>query len=127
MAKILVAEDEKDIGDLVLFTLQYGGHETTLVGDGAAVVDQAPIVKPDMIILDMHMPKLSGVDACRKLKTIDEVKHIPVVFLSGDSGDEEKQQVLDAGAVGLIVKPFSPDDLVNQINELLSQAKKNES
>jgi DNA-binding response OmpR family regulator len=121
MAKILVAEDERDIRDLITFTLQYAGHEVFTAANGAEAVDKAPEVMPDMILLDVRMPKKTGYEACSELKANDAVKDIPVVFLSAMGQDVEVEQGKDAGAVDYILKPFAPDQLVKQISELLAE------
>lgn len=119
MAHILVAEDERDIRELINFTLVFAGHQVTQAANGAEAVELAPKVKPDLIMMDVRMPKMTGYEACRQIKLIDEVKNIPVIFLSAKGQDEEVQTGLEAGAVAYILKPFSPEDLTRQIGEIL--------
>jgi CheY-like chemotaxis protein len=121
MAHILVAEDERDIRELINFTLVFAGHQVTQAANGAEAVELAPKVKPDLIMMDVRMPKLTGYEACRQIKQIDEVKNIPVIFLSAKGQDEEVQTGIEAGAVAYILKPFSPEDLTRQIGEILKQ------
>jgi two-component system alkaline phosphatase synthesis response regulator PhoP len=80
MAKILIAEDERDIRDLIGFTLTYAGHEVHKASNGAEAVEMAPQVMPDLIMMDIRMPRMTGYEACRVLKEMDNVKDIPVVF-----------------------------------------------
>ena len=122
MAKILVAEDERDIRDLIKFTLTYGGHEVVTASNGEEAVELAPQVMPDLILLDVRMPKMTGYDACRALKSLDTVKHIPVVFLSAKGQDVEVKAGLEVGAIDYILKPFAPDQLNRRVNELLERA-----
>lgn len=119
MANILIAEDERDIRDLIKFTLTFAGHNITAAANGAEALELAPKVKPDLIMMDVRMPRMTGYEACREMKKIDEIKNIPVIFLSAKGQDEEKQTGIDAGAVAYILKPFAPDDLTRQIGDIL--------
>lgn len=121
MANILVAEDERDIRELIAFTLQFAGHQITQAANGAEAVELAPQIKPDLIMMDVRMPKMTGYEACEALKQIDDVKNIPVVFLSAKGQDDEIATGLDAGAVAYILKPFAPDELTRRIGEILSE------
>jgi len=127
MAHILVAEDERDIRELINFTLMFAGHTVTLAANGAEAVEQATKAlanssKPDLIMMDVRMPKLTGYEACRQIKEIAEFKDTPVVFLSAKGQDEEIQTGLNVGAAAYILKPFSPDDLTRRVAEILSSA-----
>ncbi len=124
MAHILVAEDERDIRELINFTLMFAGHTVTLAANGAEAVEKAEQTlaaqqRPDLIMMDVRMPKLTGYEACRQIKLIDDFKNVPVVFLSAKGQDEEIQTGLDAGAAAYILKPFSPDDLTRRVAEIL--------
>lgn len=121
MANILVAEDERDIRELIAFTLQFAGHKITQAANGAEAVELAPQVKPDLIMMDVRMPKMTGYEACKALKDIDEVKDIPVVFLSAKGQDDEIAIGIDAGAVAYILKPFAPSELTQRIGEILEE------
>jgi CheY-like chemotaxis protein len=121
MAHILVAEDERDIRELINFTLMFAGHTVTLAANGAEAVELVTQVKPQLIMMDVRMPKMTGYEACRQMKQIDSVKDIPVIFLSAKGQDEEIQTGLDAGAVAYILKPFSPEELTRRVAEILKQ------
>lgn len=121
MAKILIAEDERDIRDLIEFTLSFAGHEVVKAKNGAEAVELAPQVMPDLIMMDVRMPKMTGYEACRAMKEMDTVKDIPVVFLSAKGQDSEVDQGLEAGAYEYILKPFAPDYLTRRIEEILQQ------
>jgi DNA-binding response OmpR family regulator len=121
MAKILIAEDERDIRELILFTLRYGGFDVTAVTNGEEAVEAARRENPDLILLDVRMPKLTGYDACRRLKADPLLRHIPVVFLSAKGQETEVQTGLEAGAIEYILKPFSPDQLNKRVGELLQR------
>ncbi len=121
MAHILVAEDERDIRELIAFTLTFSGHQITQAANGAEVLELVQQVMPDLILMDVRMPKMTGYDACRTLTTMNDVKHIPVVFLSAKGQDEEVQTGLESGAIDYILKPFAPDELTRRVTELLQQ------
>ncbi|MBI5957390.1 MAG: response regulator [Chloroflexi bacterium] len=121
MAKILIAEDERDIRDLIEFTLKYAGHEVIKASNGAEAVEMAPQVKPDLILLDVRMPRMTGYEACRAIKAIEEVKNIPIVFLSAKGQPSEMDSGMDAGAYDYILKPFAPDQLTKRVSEILTK------
>lgn len=121
MAHILVAEDELDIRELINFTLMFGGHTVTTVANGEEAVQKAAEVTPDLILLDVRMPRMTGYEACRKIKENETLKHVPVAFLSAKGQDEEVQNGIDSGAVAYILKPFAPDELVLRVSEILTQ------
>ena len=125
MAHILVAEDERDIRELINFTLMFAGHTVTTAANGAEAVELATKAlangsKPELIMMDVRMPKLTGYEACRQIKEIADFKDTPVVFLSAKGQDEEIQTGLNVGASAYILKPFSPDDLSRRVAEILS-------
>jgi DNA-binding response OmpR family regulator len=121
MPKILVADDERDIRELIGYTLRFAGFEVVLVADGIAAIEQAPLEQPDLILLDVRMPRVTGYDVCRLLKEDPATSAIPIVFLSAKGQEGEIQEGLDSGAVEYIVKPFTPDDLTEQVREVLQR------
>jgi len=123
MAKILIAEDEPDIRNLVRLSLRYTGHQVVAAEDGLAAVDLALKEKPDLVILDVQMPKLNGYDVCKRIKAEASLKHVPVIFLTVHGSEREKRQGLDAGAVEYLVKPFSPEELVRMVAKALKPGK----
>ncbi len=121
MATILLAEDEHDIRDLLTITLQLGGHDVTAKKNGAEVVEVVEEIMPDLILLDVRMPRMTGYEACKAVKANDKTKHVPVVFLSAKGQEAEVQTGLDAGAVDYILKPFAPDLLLSRVSEILKE------
>ena len=121
MAKILIAEDEPDIRDLVAFTLRFAGHEVVPTSNGEECLLSAPDVMPDLILMDVRMPKMTGYEACRAMKQDDRIKDIPVVFLSAKGQESEIQTGLEAGAVEYLLKPFAPDQLAEHIRDILEK------
>jgi DNA-binding response OmpR family regulator len=121
MAKILIAEDEPDIRELVAFTLRFGGYEVVAASNGEDAVHTASREHPDLILMDVRMPRLTGYDACRMMKASAELKDIPVVFLSAKGQDSEIQSGLEAGAEEYLLKPFSPDQLTERVRAILAK------
>ena len=81
MTKILIAEDERDIRDLVGFSLRFGGFDVVQAANGQEAVERAQVELPDLILMDVRMPKMTGYEACRQLKSIPAMRDIPVVLL----------------------------------------------
>ncbi|MBI4926152.1 MAG: response regulator [Anaerolineae bacterium] len=121
MARILIAEDEPDIRDLVRFTLTFAGHEVIAVSNGAEAVEMARTEMPDMVLMDVRMPRMTGYEACAVMKSDPKTAGIPVVFLSAKGQENEIQTGLNAGADEYLLKPFAPMELSQQINELLKK------
>lgn len=121
MAKILIAEDERDIRDLVAFTLRFAGHEVFAAANGEEAVELAPKVNPDLILMDVRMPRMTGYEACKIMKADPELKDIPVVFLSAKGQETEIQQGLASGAEDYLLKPFAPDQLTLRVKGILAK------
>jgi CheY-like chemotaxis protein len=121
MPKILIAEDERDIRELVSFSLQFGGFVVVQATNGAEAVEQAQKEMPDLILMDVRMPRMTGYEACRQMKSIPDIRDIPVVFLSAKGQESEIQTGLEAGAEEYILKPFAPDELVKQVQMVLAR------
>ncbi len=122
MVKILVAEDETDIRELVAFSLiNIGGFSVVKAKNGAEAVKLAQQEIPDLILMDVRMPQMTGYEACAALKEIPETKDIPVVFLSAKGQEQEIQTGMSVGAEEYILKPFAPDVLTNKVREILQR------
>jgi len=119
MARILVAEDERDILDLITFTLQYASHEVIPAGNGEEALDKARQELPDLVLLDVRMPRLTGHEVCRFLKSDERTQNIPVVFLSAKGQEAEINAGFEAGAVEYLLKPFAPDQLIAKLQAIL--------
>jgi DNA-binding response OmpR family regulator len=121
MTKILIAEDEHDIRELITFTLTFAGYEVVATKDGQEAFEKVPEENPDLILMDVRMPRMTGFEACRALKADAATKGIPVVFLSAKGQDAEVQEGLDAGAIEYLLKPFAPNELIDRINEIVER------
>jgi DNA-binding response OmpR family regulator len=121
---ILVAEDERDIRDLIVFTLQLSGFEVVEAPNGEEALKKATQIKPDLILMDVRMPKMTGYEACKALKDQEATQNIPVVFLSAKGQEAEISTGLEMGAIDYFLKPFAPDELADKVNKILADAGK---
>ncbi len=121
MAKIMIAEDEPDIRDLIAFTLRFAGHEVIAVANGLEALLSTAQEMPDMVILDVRMPQMTGYEARRRIKADLATKDIPVIFLSAKGQESEIREGFEAGAYEYLLKPFGPDELAKRIRELLQE------
>jgi DNA-binding response OmpR family regulator len=120
MTTILVAEDERDIRELIAFTLKYNGFEVITADNGEQALQLATEAHPDLLLLDVRMPRLTGYEVCERVKHQDSTRSIPVVFLSAKGQEAEIQQGLQAGAADYILKPFSPQELAERLKAVLA-------
>jgi DNA-binding response OmpR family regulator len=121
MAKILIADDERDIRDLVAFTLKFAGHEVVVATNGEEALNLAPEVMPELILMDVRMPRMTGYEACQKMKEDERIKDIPVVFLSAKGQEAEIQTGMQMGAEEYLLKPFAPNELIERVNQILER------
>jgi DNA-binding response OmpR family regulator len=121
MTKILVAEDEPDIRELVTFMLRFAGYEVLAAANGEDAVLTAARELPDLVLLDVRMPRMTGYEACRLMRANPDLRNVPVVFLSAKGQDAEIRSGMDAGAEEYLLKPFSPMDLTNRVRSILAR------
>jgi len=121
MARILVAEDEADIRELVSFMLRFAGHEVLAATNGEDAVLTAFREIPDLVLLDVRMPRMTGYDACRMIRANPDLRNVPVIFLSAKGQESEVRAGMAAGAEEYLLKPFSPMDLSNKVKVILAR------
>ncbi len=121
--KILVVDDEVNITQILEFSIGAEGYEVITAANGEEAIDKARREQPDLIILDIMMPKIDGYETCRILKANPLTKGIPVVLLTAKGRDIDKRLGYEVGATDYIVKPFSPNKLVDRIHQLLVGSK----
>jgi DNA-binding response OmpR family regulator len=121
--KILVVEDEADVLDLLLINLRAAGFTVVTVEDGAQVVAKVRSEAPSLIILDLMLPKMSGLEICKVLKSDAATRHIPVIMLTAKAEEVDKIVGLELGADDYVTKPFSPRELILRINRSLRRGK----
>jgi two-component system alkaline phosphatase synthesis response regulator PhoP len=117
--KILVVDDEVNITQILEFSIGAEGYEVVTAANGEEAIDKARREQPDLIILDVMMPKIDGYEACRILKANPLTKSIPVVLLTAKGRDIDKRLGYEVGATDYIIKPFSPSKLIDRIHQLL--------
>jgi two-component system alkaline phosphatase synthesis response regulator PhoP len=120
--KILVVDDEIYIVHILDFSLGMEGYEVITALDGEQALEKARAEKPDLIVLDIMMPKLDGYETCRMLKGDDITREIPVILLSAKGRNVDQKIGFEVGADDYITKPFSPRKLVERINAILGQS-----
>ena len=118
---VLVADDEEDIRALVAFRLQRAGYDVITAADGATALTLATTRLPDLIVLDMMMPKATGLEVTRSLREQDSTKDIPVILLTARAQEADVASGFAAGADDYVKKPFSPMDLQLRVQALLER------
>jgi CheY-like chemotaxis protein len=118
---ILIADDELRLRKVVAMFLKKSGHEVTEVADGSQALAALRTKPYDVIVLDLVMPVLGGIDTCVAIKSMPEFKDIPVLLLTASVSAEERERGAAAGAAAYVTKPFSPKDLLERITELTTK------
>lgn len=119
--KILVVDDEIYIVHILDFSLGMEGYEVITALDGEQAIERLKVEKPDLVVLDIMMPKLDGYEVCKAIKSNPATKQTPVILLSAKGRNVDQKLGFDVGADDYITKPFSPRKLVERINQLLGQ------
>jgi len=119
---ILVVDDEMYILNILDFSLDSEGFRVVTAANGEEALFKADEIKPDLIILDVMMPKIDGFEVCRALKAKKETSKIPVILLSAKDRDADKQKGAEVGCDRYMTKPFSPGRLIETVQELLGIA-----
>jgi two-component system alkaline phosphatase synthesis response regulator PhoP len=122
MKKILVVDDEKDIVELLSYNLKKEGFSVIDAFDGESALSQVKNHRPDLIILDLMLPKMSGFDVCRNLRRNPETARIPMIMLTARGEEMDKIIGLEIGADDYVTKPFSVKELIARVRSLLRRA-----
>lgn len=117
--KILVADDEADIIEVVEMLLTSEGYDVIKAHDGAEALELVRDIVPDLIILDIMMPEIDGVEVCKRMRLMDNIKNIPIVMFSAKLSAIDKKESFDAGADGFITKPFNARGFISGIKTYL--------
>ncbi|HEX7738681.1 MAG TPA: response regulator [Marmoricola sp.] len=123
MVRIVIADDDADIRELVVFKLRHAGHEVVPVADGTAAIEVCTTDPPDAVILDVMMPRLGGLDAARELRANPATAKLPIIMLTARAQESDIEQGRAVGADDYIVKPFSPRELSSRVEDVLAQAR----
>jgi len=119
MRRILVVDDEESIRKLLELILREAGYEVLFCEDGLQGYNLAKKEKPDLIILDLMLPKLDGHKVCRLLKFDTRFKEIPIIISTAKASEEDKKLAQDSGADAYLLKPFKKEELLQKIKELI--------
>jgi two-component system alkaline phosphatase synthesis response regulator PhoP len=125
--KVLVVDDEEPILELLKYNLEKSGYEVKTAQDGAKAVDIARKFIPDLVLLDIMMPKMDGVETCRQLRDMPELQKTFVVFLTARSEEYSEVAAFDTGADDYITKPIKPRALMSRISALFRRESKKSS
>src|SRR5688572_11685213 len=120
---ILVADDETHILHVVSLKLRNAGYTVLTARDGQEALELAQQERPDLIITDYHMPQLSGLELCQRLKQDPKTSHIPAIMLTARGYHLEPKDTQQSGILRMLSKPFSPRQLLSAVTEILDQAK----
>jgi DNA-binding response OmpR family regulator len=114
--RVLVVEDDDEIAQVLQRSLRLEGYEVRIAGDGEAALDQSAAFNPDLVILDLGLPKLDGIEVARRLRSSDDV---PILMLTARDAVEARVEGLDSGADDYLVKPFERQELLARLRALL--------
>lgn len=120
---ILIVEDEKDIVKMLDYNLKKEGYKVLAADDGEDALDMAKSRQPDLILLDLMLPGLDGLEVCKELKSERKTRSIPVIMLTAKAQESDKVVGLELGADDYVTKPFSPRELIARIKAVLRRGK----
>jgi DNA-binding response OmpR family regulator len=125
--RVLIVEDENDIAGLIKHTLERGGEaEAEVVGNGEAAIKSVAAHPPDLVILDLNLPMLSGIEVCRILRARADARHVPIIMLTARTTENDRVAGLDVGADDYVTKPFSLRELSARVRAVLRRTTKPE-
>jgi len=119
MARVLTVDDSPSIRQMIKVTLEPAGHHVIEAGDGAQGLEKAQSNRPDLVISDLNMPNMNGLELIRALRNLPQLTGLPIVFLTTESNEAVKQEAKSAGATGWITKPFKPEQLLAVVAKLV--------
>ena len=117
--KILIVDDSESIREVVSFTLENEGYNILSAVDGKDALNHLDGSPVDLIITDLHMPNMNGIELIKEVRTMDAYKRVPILFLTTESQAAKKMEAKEAGATGWIIKPFVPAKLIAAINKVI--------
>jgi DNA-binding response OmpR family regulator len=121
--RILIVEDDRDIAALIAHYLEKAGYSAETVSDGARALARAEASPPDLVILDLMLPGLDGLEVCRALRAHTRTTALPIIMLTARGEESERIIGLDSGADDYVVKPFRPNELMARVRALLRRTK----
>ena len=118
--KILVVDDEPDILKMVTFRLKKEGYEFITAVDGQEALDLINRQRPDLVLLDLRLPVVDGYEVCKRLKTNEDLRQIPVILVTASSAAEIAEKTKDFQADDYLIKPFEPEELLDKIKKFIN-------
>ena len=119
--RVLIAEDERNIAESLRFLLAREGHTVSLAHDGAEALAMVRRARPDTLVLDLMLPKLSGFDVLKELRAEAETRTLPILMLTAKGQANDKQAAEDLGVDAFVTKPFANDDVIATVARLLNE------
>ena len=119
MSKILIVDDDMETTKLLENLLKMNGHESKSVNNSVDAVEIANSILPDLVLMDIMMPGINGIQLCKMFQSTQSLKHIPIIIVSALSDIGSKKDAFNAGAKDFITKPFLPKELAQKINALM--------
>jgi two-component system, OmpR family, alkaline phosphatase synthesis response regulator PhoP len=124
MSRVLVVEDDRDIGELVCRYLEKAGFGTQLLASGREAISAIAAAAPDVLVLDLMLPHMDGLEICRAVRANEKTAAIPIIMLTARGEESERIVGLEIGADDYIAKPFSPNELVARVRALLRRTQR---
>src|SRR6266705_2931128 len=121
-SRVLIVEDERDIRDLVLFHLEREGFQVSSASSGEEALRQVRHASPDLVLLDLMLPAMGGLEVCRKLRQDPATVALPIVMLTAKGDEVDRVLGLELGADDYVVKPFSPKELLARVRAVLRRS-----
>lgn len=122
MSRVLVIDDETVVGTILRYAFQVDGHETVIAGDGVTGIEMAHSEHPDVIVLDLMMPDVTGYEVLEILRDDEETKELPIVVLTAVTMQRERDRCMSKGADAVMIKPFDPREVAQAVEALLPHA-----
>jgi len=120
--KILIVEDEKELVKLIAFNMTIAGYEAVSAKDGIEALEACKLNKPDLVILDIMLPRIDGWEVCRRLRLDPKTSNTPIIILSALQDTNDKLRGFDLGSDDYVTKPFSPRELVVRVKRVLGRS-----
>ena len=121
MKKILIADDSVGMRRMIVAVLEEAGYEVVAAADGKDALEKLPSAKPDLVITDINMPEMNGLDFVKALRKLPAFKFTPVLVLTTEGSQDMKMKGRSVGATGWLTKPFQPPKLLAVVNKVLSR------
>ncbi len=122
MARVLVVDDDPDVRSLVELKLRLEGLEVVTAASGEEALAQLSVQTVDLVVLDLMMPGIDGIEVCRRIRDTAEIAHLPVIMLTARAQEKDVERGLTVGATDYVVKPFSPRELMVRVRGALRRA-----